>query len=482
MRRTAPLLLCVLACASNDPNPPNGDGEDGGMRDTGATADAGPRDAGVPDGASRDAGDRDAGAQNDRDAGARDAGARDGGAPDAGPEPTERLDPVPGELTIVQLDLPAGVTVRLGEAAVLVGPAGSIALLDVGNSNHDDDVRAVVRDLNTRLLTPARGFAARDALQIEWMILTHVHGDHVGAFADLMSGADALEVRNGIVHRGFVDVGDAMNTNDYDDLCDRLTTDLAPLDRPLCVAATPAPCPYDAASGPHPAVGCPGLFAGDLATTDDDGDGLPAFIDLDGARITFAVVDGHTSDGATIQAVPAFGHDDSNEENARSLGGLVAYGAFRYWFGGDLTGSGDAGEPDVESAVASRALPAFAGALGVDIVHAHHHARRTSSNAAFIDASAPNDGLSRNVVAGINAAHLGSPHDDVVEHWTDASRLGQGRFWVTTSAAGGATEASHPALVVADGDVLVQTLGQGLGYRVQADGANRRSARFDAVR
>lgn len=475
MRRGLALVAtgALIACSSNAKPL-----RDAGVRDAGVR-DAGGRDARVID----DGGVDDGGTQRDagsvRDGGpSRDAGAsRDGGA-----EPTQRVDPVPGELTIIQLDLPIGITARLGEAAIIVGPAGSIALLDVGNSNHDDEVRDAIRDLNTRALTPARGFSARRPLQVEWMILTHFHGDHVGAFRDLTSGAEPLEIVNGVVHRGFVDVGDAMNTNDYDELCAALGGPLASVDVPLCVAAMPAPCPYDASSGPHPAVSCPGLFTGDLSTDTDDSKGAPAFIDLDGANITFALADGHVSDGISASAVTPFGHTDSNEENGRSLGGVARHGRFHYWFGGDLTGSGDPGEPDVETSVATIAVPAFLGTNGSDVVHAHHHARRTSSNATFVDAVTPADGRTRNVVAGINAAHVGSPHAEVVEAFTNGGRLAGGAFWITTSAAGGATEATHPHLVVADGDVILQTTAGGGGYRLQAAGNKLRSRSFDVVR
>src|SRR5262245_7562861 len=55
---------------------------------------------------------------------------KDGGAPvtsfDAGPKPTSRILPVPGEVTIIQLDLPPGLTLRIGESAIVVGPNGTI--------------------------------------------------------------------------------------------------------------------------------------------------------------------------------------------------------------------------------------------------------------------------------------------------------------------------------------------------------------------
>ena len=53
------------------------------------------------------------------------AALEDGAPFEPGPEPTERIAPVPGEVTIIQLDLPGS---GLGESAVVVGPDGSLRL------------------------------------------------------------------------------------------------------------------------------------------------------------------------------------------------------------------------------------------------------------------------------------------------------------------------------------------------------------------
>lgn len=442
-------LVALSACAEPTPAPDTGN-LDQSVSDQGPRPDAGalPLDAGPLD-------------LGDPDAGGYDADVQ-AGPFDAGPNPTALLRPVPGELTIIQVDLPIGVTVRLGEAAVVIGPAGSIALLDVGNSNHDDEMRALIETLNTQWLTPARGFPARQRLQVEWVILTHLHGDHAGAFEQLMTN-DPLQVTQGVVHRGFVDLGDGMNTSDFEEVCSVLTGPSSGLDRPLCVSAQAAPCSYAALLSAHPALDCPGLFAGDLAEPADDALGLGAFIDLDGVRIELLGADGFMSDGT--QAVPAspFAHEDNNQENARSLVGMIRFGDFRYHFGGDLTGAGEATEPDIESHFVNVSGAHAHGADGVDVIHAHHHARRTSSNTALVEHLTPADGKARNVVAGINAAHVGSPHAEVLEAF--GARLSGGRFWVTQQAPGGA---DHPLLEVSDGDVLIQTISGGRGYWVQS--------------
>ncbi|MEW5851251.1 MAG: MBL fold metallo-hydrolase [Myxococcota bacterium] len=394
----------------------------------------------------------------------------DGGPFNPGPEPGERLPPVRGELTVIQLALPPGPTLKMGEAAILVGPDGTVVLVDVGSSAHDDDVRDALSEVNAALGRPAR--------QVEWVVLTHFHGDHVGAVADLLDGNDALQVVHGVVHRGLVDVGPGANEDDVEALCQLLRGPLASVDRPLCRAAGERPCGGD--GDVHAAVECAGLQLGNLLSTEDDALQETSFIPLgDGARLTLLGADGFISNGAQPVAPTAFGHHDTNEENARSVVAWVAHGAFRYFFAGDLTGSGASGEPDVESPLVGAAQDVFFGVLGADVIHASHHARKTSSNVTLVAALAPSDGKSRNVLAGINEIYVGSPHDEVVRAWADGARLGSGMIWVTDRAPGGAT---HAALVEADGDVVVQTVQGGRGYRVQAAGGALRSQAFESVR
>ncbi len=395
---------------------------------------------------------------------------------DAGPAPTGRVEPVFGEITIMQLDLPAGLTARIGESALLVGPDGTTVLIDVGNSAHADEVRSAVKTLNTTSLTAARGFSARGALDVDYVIITHFHGDHVGAFEKLITGSEPLNVKKGVIHRGWVDVGSAVNEADFEFFCTTLSSSLAAKDLGLCTGATKAPCTNF--GGNHPATACDGLLRGDLSRTDDDGAKKPSFIDLGaGARLDLLAVNGFVLDGTTPSAVPAFGHEDTNEENARSVAGIVSHGAFRYHFAGDMTGTGQTTEPDVESALVSKSAAVY-GALGVDVAHANHHARRTSSNTSFVAKLAPKDGRSRNVVAGINSAYLASPYTEVLTGWADGDRLGAGSFWITGSAIGGA---SHPKLVNAQGEIIVSTVQKGDGYWIQTV-KDRKAQAFPSVR
>jgi hypothetical protein len=385
------------------------------------------------------------------------------------------------ELTVVQMSLPAGLLPRPGEAALVVGPDGTLVLVDVGNSNHAQWVRAAVLELNTTVLTPANGFAARAPLQVEWVVLTHFHADHIGAFEALFTKTtEPLTVKRGIVHRGLVDLGAGLTESDYKALCTGLRGAQRSLDMPLCRAATAAPCDPSSWNGAYPATGCPALFVGSLGEPTDDGEGLPTYLDLGrGARLTLIAADAMVSDGKRVAPSPVpFGNSTGDHENARSLVAVLAYGAFRYHLGGDLTGAGTADTPDIETHLVRTAGPRFYAPLGVDVVHAHHHARRTSSNATLASALAPRDGRSRNVVAGINAAYLGSPHPEVLAAWLDGGRLGAGFFWVTARAG----SASHPRLLDAAGPVIIQTLAGGRGYRMQAPDALMFSRAFASLR
>lgn len=440
-------LLTALGCP-----PPEMPSDAGG-----APVDSGPppddagaitHDGGTGDGGTGDAGSFDAGPRS------FDGGTSfDGGGPvDAG-LPTDALLPQPGEVSVVQLSLPAldfGFSPPLGEAAVIVGPDGTLALLDVGNVMHADDVRDYIRWLNEDVLTPERGYPPRAPLQVEWIVLTHFHSDHIGAFERLVVDSPPLVGTLGVVHRGFVGLGPSITENDYEEVCNALRGALSDVDIPLCVPEVPPPCDADAFASTYPAANC---------------DALPFEFSVgEGATIRISAASGHVSDGAE-NTLLTFGVDDNNQENARSLAGTLSFNAFRYHFGGDLTGSGAPTEPDVESLLVEIAGPSEYGALGVDVAHAHHHARRTSNNATLVDALTPADGRARNVVAGINPAHLGSPHSEVLSTWADDNRLSGGRFWTTHVTIGGA---EHPLLEDADGNVIVQTFDGGRRYWMQA--------------
>jgi hypothetical protein len=253
-------------------------------------------------------------------------------------------------------------------------------------------------------------------------------------------------------------VGPATNASDFSTICQALRGPLTSKNVALCTGAPESACSI---AGRAPASGCPGLLLGDLGSPADDGLGRASFIDLGrGARLELLAAGGFARQGAVVAQGPSFGVTETNEENARSVVGLVSHGAFRFLFAGDLSGSGAAGEPDLESFVVQSHRLHF-GALGVDVAHANHHARKTSSNSTWISASAPSDGRTRHVIAGITTAYLNSPHQEVLDGWLSANRLGDGQFYVTKRPPLGAT---HPALVDVSSRVTLQTIQGGDGY------------------
>lgn len=170
--------------------------------------------------------------------------------------------------------------------------------------------------------------------------------------------------------------------------------------------------------------------------------------------------------------------DTDNQENARSIVGVISHGPFRYLLAGDLTGTGTVDVPNVETHLV-RTLPAsLLDERGVDVVHASHHARRTSSNPDFVAAMAPRDGRSRNVVAGVTPAYVESPQAAPLRNWLDDDRLAGGWMWTTAIAALGSR---HPRLADARSAVVVQTESGGLRYRVFAARASADAQEFSAV-
>lgn len=362
--------------------------------------------------------------------------------------PAGPLVPVPGELYYEQIYV-GGLT--LGESAIVIGPDGTRLLIDVGNDAHDDDIvealEAVAASLDTQGLGPV------DPTQVDHILLTHLHADHVDGFEDLMG---TVTVRDRVIHRGLVDLVLA-NDGAVDTLCTYFTAhpgqELA-----LCDAMAPA-------------------CAGGAATTCGRATvplGPSAALDVVAANGFIAGVSMEASTGPFLT-------DDSNGENARSLVGILSHGPFRLLFAGDLTGGGS--DTDAVEAFFAPHLATELGPLGVDVLHAGHHGRDTSSSDPWLDTLLPGDGRTRHVVMGISPAHVGSPHGIVLDRLFTGDRLADGLAWATTVAPRGTTA---PQLVApGSGNVRVRTLDGGKGYAVQwvdVDGTVARTAVSESVR
>lgn len=390
-----------------------------------ATVDAGTED--IADGSTVDAA-----RARPPDAGpGSDAGAIDGGpCPDAPGPPASPLRPQSGEVFYAQIGLGG---VGLGEAALLVGPDGTVVLIDVGNNSHDDDVAEVVEELT-------------GSTRVDHVVITHFHADHGDGLAELL---ERVTLTGQIIHRGFTDLTPAANSSTIESACG-VIAGRPSANAALCEAVETPPCAPAAWTGTYPAVACAGLETEDLA--------LGA-----GARLDFLAANGFIGGERYEAAVGPLLTSDGNGENARSIVGLVEHGAFRLLITGDLTGGGSDTD-DVESFYAPRLTTVPAS--GVDVLHAGHHGRNTSTNPTWVARLLPADGRSRNAVMGISTAHVGSPHAEVLSALLDGDRLGEGRAWTTRVALTGATA---PGLVDARGGlVLVATLEDGAAYAIQA--------------
>lgn len=92
----------------------------------------------------------------------------------------------------------------LGEAALLVAEDGTSLLVDVGNDSHADEV------------VDAVDRAGLDGV-VDYVLLTHLHADHIGAMDKLFGEDGALAVEEAIVWRGPVHTEDA-NAGEVDGL------------------------------------------------------------------------------------------------------------------------------------------------------------------------------------------------------------------------------------------------------------------------
>lgn len=371
---------------------------------------------------------------------------------DAGPcapppaAPTKALAPVAGELFYAQLGL-GGLSI--GESAIVVGPDGTVVVVDVGNDSHDDDVAKALTDFT-------------GATKVDHIVITHFHSDHGDGLAGLLG---RITLKGRIVHRGLTDFTAAANNTTIQGICNALAA------RPgvgvgLCTSASAPPCAPSSWVGKYPATSCPGLATADLALGS-------------GALLDFVAANGFIGKDRYDTAVSPFLESDSNGENARSVVAVMQHGAFRMLLAGDLTGGGSVTD-DVESFYASRL---GLDALGVDVLHASHHGRNTSSNATWTARLLPADGKSRNAVMGVSTAHVGSPHAEVLTTLLASGRLAAGKAWTTRVAATGATAAG---LVDAGGGrLLLATLEGGAAYAIQAvraDGSVIESRTFRSVR
>lgn len=307
------------------------------------------------------------------------------GAPESPGAPSAATEIPPGTLTIEQLDLRRS---RIGESALLLTEEQTM-LVDVGHEAHAQTIREAL--------------ARHGRTHVDFVVLTHFHTDHIGGFDTLF--CDGTLTVGEVVWRGAVNLDDA-NEGQLDDVLDCLGANT-----PLCDAS-----------------GCD----------------LPYVVPFGPATLTVFLADGVVgTPDASVEL-----DRDLDDENARSLGGVVSFGDFDWLFAGDLTGGGKS-TPDLETAVveANPALPP------IDVMQVNHHGISSSTNAVWAGLLADGDA---HAVVGANNVYLDAPSEETLAAL--APHLGNGHVWVTETGLLGNTDART---VVAHGAVTV---------RVEADG------------
>lgn len=280
--------------------------------------------------------------------------------PDLASAPDPDLLPVdpgpgPGALEIHYIN------VGWGGAVFVRGPSGASILLEAGNDGAG--AARVVPYLRTIGALPEAG--------LDYTIAGHQHCDHIGGLDEVVQAGYDVRGRN------------FYNGSDYDTSCVRAWNAAA--------AGTSAGAPVAPRPGEQ--------------------------IDLGGgATLTFVAVNGAIIGGEQIAV---------SEENDRSIAVLLRHGAFDYLWASDLGGGMSdtgctgrrTGQTDVESAVIRAISPGGASPLvadrGIDVLHVNHHGSESSTNANWLNLSAPS--LAVISVGGGQSASWNLPRTDVVD-------------------------------------------------------------------
>ncbi|HNZ52998.1 MAG TPA: MBL fold metallo-hydrolase, partial [bacterium] len=312
---------------------------------------------------------------------------------------------------------------NMGEAILIIGPDGTSVLIDVANDSHSSQIaEAIMRRTGKK--------------EIDWVIITHYHNDHIGGFDNLFgsSAKERINIKKGIVLRGMLDIGSDMpGVEDFNEFCTLISGELSAYVVNLC-SGTQMSC-GGGSGGPWPAQNCDGLLKGNLSITDDDSLEFTSFIDLGyGAKIFFTHANGWVStNGGSTSAEKngiTIGWGNTDEENARSLGGVLKWGNFRYSFAGDTQGRDIKIEKfiaDNSSKILIHGTDPLVSSTGGDAMHLSHHGLASSTSAEWIDWLFPNDGKSRNAIVGTTGIYVTSPAQSVLDAL--GPRLGTGLVW-----------------------------------------------------
>jgi competence protein ComEC len=238
----------------------------------------------------------------------------------ATPAPTPTAGPMAQPWTSGRLEIHI-LDVQHGDAQLIISPSGETMMIDVGREEYASRTAEYLRQV-------------LGELAVDYLLLTHYHGDHIQAFVPLMRD-EGLRVRKTIFDRGGDrDEFDADFYYNY----------------------------YDYVSDPANGLSRVRLHPGDE-------------IDM-GPDLSVKVLSVGDIDTRTACQIPIVA------ENDNSITLWIRIGDFDYWTGGDLSGE-DGRYANIESAV----IPLLP--REVDVYRANHHGIDYNSNPEFVAALNP---------------------------------------------------------------------------------------------
>ncbi len=236
------------------------------------------------------------------------------------------------------------IDVDQGDATLIVSPTNQYILIDAGDisGNYGDSVYRFIKNLGIT--------------HLKHTIATHYHADHIGGFPVVICSLSGGANRNDSVLGWCYDRGDSNPTltqpyNSYVTVCT--------LNNKRRII------------------------------------GLGETLDLGGGAMMICVArNGQVVNGTGVTP---------NEENDRCLAFILKYGHFKFFIGGDLSGSNQAGYRDVESWVAP--------VVGkIDVLRVNHHGSKYSSNRTFLDSLKP-----RVAIISVGNNPYGYPFQEVID-------------------------------------------------------------------
>jgi hypothetical protein len=348
------------------------------------------------------------------------------------------------ELTIEQIYFPG---VAMGESTIIIGPDGTSVLIDTGGSNHSEFiVDAILRHTGVK--------------EIDWVIITHYHHDHLGAFDSLFGSKseEKIQINKGVVQRGFFDLSkESASNKNFSQYCNLIQEEFSHLTINLC-SGIPMICGEEN-NEPWKADDCSGLTVGNIENDADNHDGIATYIPLGyGASLYFthangwvATTSGHVS--AEQNDIP-IGWGGTDEENARSLGGVIKWGNFKYVFAGDTQGRDIKMEAFIAlhgDKIKTDENKQLITTTGADVIKLSHHGLASSTSQEWVDWLMPDDNKTRNAIIGNTDGYVTSPALSVVNRVSP--RLGNGFIWLSKKAV---TAPSNPKLMVTDSAITVK--------------------------